>query len=176
MSASAPAERRRQAPPGAPPTYPRPVSTTRITRHIDAPPTAVYRALLDPDSVQHWMVPDGMTSHVHQFEPHEGGAFRISLTYDAPSDTGKSSAHTDTYHGRFARLVPDAEVVQVIEFETEAPGLQGEMTVTYTLAGAGDGTDLVGLHEGLPPDVRPEDNELGWSMSVGKLAALVEGR
>lgn len=150
------------------------MSTTRLTRHIRAPRTVVYRALLDPESVQQWMVPDGMTSRVHTFEPHEGGAFRISLTYDAPTDTGKTNAQSDTFHGRFARLVPDAEVVQIVEFETVDPALQGEMTITYTLADANEGTDLVGLHENLPAGVPPEDNELGWSMSIDKLAGLVE--
>lgn len=150
------------------------MSTTRLTRHIRAPRTVVYRALLDPESVQQWMVPDGMTSRVHTFEPHEGGAFRISLTYDAPTDTGKTNAQSDTFHGRFARLVPDAEVVQIVEFETVDPALQGEMTITYTLADANEGTDLVGLHENLPAGVPPEDNELGWSMSIDKLARLVE--
>jgi hypothetical protein len=27
----------------------------------------------------------GMTSYVHAFDAHEGGFFRISLTYDAPT-------------------------------------------------------------------------------------------
>ncbi len=151
------------------------MSTTRLTRHIGAPRAAVYRALLDRDAVQHWMVPDGMTSRVHLFEPREGGRFRISLTYDGPTDAGKTDAQTDTFHGRFIRLVPDAEVSQVVEFETTDPALQGEMTITYALAEAADGgTDLVGLHEHLPAGVPPEDNELGWSISVGKLAGLVE--
>jgi uncharacterized protein YndB with AHSA1/START domain len=150
------------------------VSTTRLERRIRAPRDAVYRALLDPASVQQWMVPDGMTSEVHLFEPHEGGRFRISLTYDAPTQTGKTSAGTDTYHGRFVRLVPDAEVVQVVEFESDDPAMQGEMTITYRLADAPEGTDLLGVHEDLPLGVAPEDNELGWSISIGKLAQLVE--
>src|SRR5688500_16211992 len=91
------------------------VSTTRVTRHIRAPRAAVYRALLDRDAVQQWMVPEGMTSRVHEFEPHEGGEFRISLIYDAPTTGGKTDAQTDTFHGRFVRLVPDAEVAQVVE-------------------------------------------------------------
>jgi uncharacterized protein YndB with AHSA1/START domain len=116
-----------------------------------------------------------MTSDVRLFEPYEGGTFRISLTYDSPTDAGKTDARTDTFHGRFIRLVPDAEVVQVVEFETTDPELQGEMTITYALADATDGgTDLVGIHEDLPPGVRPEDNELGWSISIDKLARLVE--
>jgi uncharacterized protein YndB with AHSA1/START domain len=135
----------------------------------------VYGALLDRDAVQQWMVPVGMTSRIHLFEPHEGGRFRISLTYDAPTDAGKTDAQTDTFHGRFVRLVPDAEVVQVVEFETTDPGMQGEMTITYVLAEAADGgTDLVGVHEDLPAGLRPEDNELGWSISIDKLARLVE--
>jgi uncharacterized protein YndB with AHSA1/START domain len=121
------------------------------------------------------MVPDSMTSHVHSFDAREGGTFRVSLTYDAPTDAGKTSAQTDTYHGRFVRLVPGEEVVQVVEFETANPALQGEMTITITLAEAADGgTDVAGVHENLPPGVPPEDNELGWSISLGKLARLVE--
>ena len=151
------------------------MSTTRLSRHIRAPRGRVYEALIDAGAVQQWMVPESMTSHVHSFDAREGGTFRVSLTYDATTDTGKTSAQTDTYHGRFVRLVPGEEVVQVVEFETADPALQGEMTVTITLAEAADGgTDVAGVHENLPPGVRPEDNELGWSMSLSKLARLVE--
>jgi uncharacterized protein YndB with AHSA1/START domain len=152
------------------------VSSTRITRHIAAPRARVYRALLDAGEVATWMVPDGMTSRVHAFEAREGGTFRISLTYDAPTATGKTSAHTDTYHGRFVRLMPDQQVVQVIEFETADPGMQGEMTITFTLVDAGGGTDLIAVHDGLPPGLSAADNETGWQMSLGKLVALVESR
>jgi uncharacterized protein YndB with AHSA1/START domain len=150
------------------------MSTTRITRQINAPRAAVYRALIDAAAVQQWMVPDGMTSEVHAFAGREGGAFRISLTYDAPTGTGKTTAHTDTYHGRFVRLVPDQEVVEVVEFETDDPAMQGEMTITFTLADADGGTELRATHENVPPGVRPRDNELGWRMSLQKLTALVE--
>ena len=152
------------------------MSTTRVTRHINAPRARVYRALLDSDLVQQWMVPDQMTSRVHSFDAHEGGTFRISLTYDLLTTAGKTSSQTDSFHGRFAKLVPDTEVVQVVEFETDDPAMQGEMTITYRLADADGGTELTGLHENLPPGVSPADNELGWSMSIDKLAKLVEGR
>jgi hypothetical protein len=35
---------------------------------------------------------------------------------------GKTTAHTDTYHGRFVKLVQDERVVEVVEFETMDPG------------------------------------------------------
>ena len=68
------------------------MTTTRRTQHLNAPCPQVYQALLDPTAVTTWMVPDGMTSHIHEFEARVGGCFRISLTYDAPTDTGKTSA------------------------------------------------------------------------------------
>lgn len=151
------------------------MATTRVTRRIDAPRDRVYAALIDPAAVQRWMVPDNMRSEVHAFDAREGGAFRISLTYDDPANTGKTSGQTDTFEGRFTRLVPDAEVVQAIEFETDDPDVQGEMTITYTLTDADGATLVTGVHEHLPPGVSPEANELGWNMSLAKLAALVEG-
>ena len=150
------------------------MSTTRIRRRMNAPRAAVYRALLDARAVARWMVPNGMSSHVHAFEPREGGTFRISLTYDAPSGSGKTTAQTDTYHGRFVKLVPDEQVVQLVEFETPNPAMQGEMTITYTLNDAEGATELVAVHDGLPRGVSPADNELGWTMSLAKLATLVE--
>ena len=142
--------------------------------HIKASRARVYSALIDADAVVKWKVPSGMTSHVHAFESREGGTFRISLTYDAPTGAGKSTAHTDTYHGRFVELVPNEKVVEVVEFETTDPALRGEMTVTTTLADADGGTDLHAVHDGLPPGPATADNEAGWRSSLAKLAALVE--
>jgi uncharacterized protein YndB with AHSA1/START domain len=150
------------------------MSSTRISRRVKAPRALVYRALIDARAIATWKVPTGMTSHVHEFDPREGGSFRISLTYDAPTGTGKTTAHTDTYHGRFVKLVPDEQVVEVVEFETTDPAMQGEMTITTTLADADGGTEVLAVHEGLPSGLSPADNETGWRMSLAKLAALVE--
>lgn len=136
----------------------------------------MYRALLEAAAVEQWMVPDGMTSHVHAFDARESGEFRISLTYDAPTTAGKTTEQTDSFRGRFVKLVPDTEVVQIVEFETDDPSMQGEMTITYVLTDTYEGTVVTGLHENLPPGVASFDNELGWSVSMEKLARLVEGR
>jgi uncharacterized protein YndB with AHSA1/START domain len=139
-----------------------------------SPPATVYRALTDAQAVAAWMVPTGMTSEVHEFDPRIGGPFRISLTYDVPTETGKTSAHTDTYHGRFVDLVPNERVVQAMEFETADPAMRGVMTVTLTLSNANGATDILAVHEDVPRGVSPADNESGWRMALDKLAALVE--
>lgn len=141
---------------------------------MNAPRERVYRALLEARAVATWMVPLGMTSHVHVFDAREGGLFRISLTYDAPTGTGKTTAHTDTYHGHFVKLVPNEQIVEVMEFETADAALRGEMMVAFTLSDAGGGTDVLAVHENLPPGLPPADNETGWRMALDKLAAFVE--
>jgi uncharacterized protein YndB with AHSA1/START domain len=60
------------------------------------------------------------------------------------------------------------------EFETTDPALRGEMTITITLTDANGGTDVLGVHDGLPDGVSIADNEAGWRMALAKLAALVE--
>lgn len=117
-----------------------------------------------------------MSSQVHEFDAREGGSFRVSLSYDAPTSTGKSARNTDTYHGHFTKLVPDEQVVEVFEFETDDPALRGEMKMTTTLTDAGGGTDVVIVHEGLPDSVPAADNETGSRMALENLARLVETR
>lgn len=147
---------------------------TRVSLHVNAPRAKVYRALLDARAVETWMVPTGMTSRVHEFDAREGGSFRISLTYDESTGVGKTTAHTDTYHGRFVKLVQNEQVVEAVEFETADPALQGEMTITITLEDADGGTDVLAVHDGLPSGLSATDNEVGWQSALAKLAALVE--
>ncbi|GGR98850.1 ATPase [Micromonospora fulviviridis] len=148
--------------------------STQVSQIVRAPRSAVYRALLDPAAVARWRVPTGMSGHVHEFDAREGGSLRVSLTYEAPDGTGKSTAHTDTYHGHFAKLVPDQQVVEVVEFETDDPALRGAMTMTTTLSDADGGTEVVVVHDGIPDVIPAEDNETGTRMALANLARLVE--
>ncbi len=149
------------------------MGTTHHSVRINASPASVYAALLDPQLIPRWRVPLGMRCAVHEFEAREGGVFRVSLTYDAPDATGKSSAHTDTYHGRFEQLVEHERIVECMEFETTDPQMQGEMRITTQLEPEGNGTRLTAVHENLPPGVAPSDNEAGWNESLAKLAELL---
>jgi hypothetical protein len=111
-------------------------------------------------------------AHDDQVNVREAGSFRISLTYDAPTGAGKTTAHTDTYHGRFVKLVPNEQVVEVVEFETTDPALRGEITIT--LVDADGGTDVLVVYEGLPRGVQTADTATGTRMALAKLAALIE--
>ncbi|MFF4811058.1 SRPBCC family protein [Micromonospora chersina] len=148
--------------------------STQVSQLVKAPRSAVYRALLDPAAVAKWRVPTGMSGHVHEFDAREGGSLRVSLTYEAPDSTGKSTAHTDTYHGQFVKLVPDRQVVEVVEFETDDPALGGAMTMTTTLTEVDGGTEVIVVHDGIPDVIPAEDNETGTRIALANLARLVE--
>ncbi len=148
----------------------------QISRLIKAPRPRVYQAFLNPEALAQWFAPDTMRIYVHTFEPREGGQFRISLTYQNPEDAGrgKTTGDTDTYHGRFVKLVPYEMIVEAIEFESQEPGFAGEMRMTVRLAEVEGGTEVSLLYENVPTGIRPEDNEAGSRSALQKLAALVE--
>ncbi|MBM0226682.1 MULTISPECIES: SRPBCC family protein [Micromonospora] len=148
--------------------------STQVSQLVKAPRSAVYRALLDPAAVAKWRVPTGMSGHVHEFDAREGGSLRVSLTYEAPDNTGKSTAHTDSYHGHFVKIVPDQQVVEVVEFETDDPALRGAMTMTTTLTDVDGGAEVVVVHDGIPDAIPAEDNETGTRIALANLARLVE--
>ena len=149
------------------------MSGQRFSQFIAAPPRVVYHTLLDPRLIERWRVPTGMHAEVHEFDARPGGRFRVSLTYEASGQAGKTTARTDAYRGSFRELIPDMRVVEVLEFETTEPSMQGEMTITTSLEASEGGTLLSATHEGLPAGVSPGDNEKGWRDSLGKLARLL---
>jgi uncharacterized protein YndB with AHSA1/START domain len=138
--------------------------TTRVSRVMRASRERVYSALVDADEVARWRFPTGMSIVVDQFEPREGGRVRVSLTYTS-SGVGKTENGTDTYRGRFVELVPNERVVEMDEFETDDPSLQGQMRMTISLEDVAEGTAVVGLQEGIPvgcvSSVRAPDSRVG---------------
>jgi uncharacterized protein YndB with AHSA1/START domain len=113
-----------------------------------------------------------MTGVVHAFDAREGGAFNMSLVYPESGGParGKTSESTDTFRGRFVKLIPNKQIAWAVEFESADPSFAGEMTVTTTLARAGSGTKVTILCENIPRGVRPEDNALGCRSTLEKLA------
>jgi uncharacterized protein YndB with AHSA1/START domain len=152
-------------------------TSTVVSRVIDAPRDAVYRAFLDQDAVAAWLPPGSMRGVVHAFDAREGGAFSMSLVYPEgdSSARGKTSESTDTFQGRFAKLSPNERIVWAVEFESADPSFAGEMIVSTTLEPAGGGTKVTMLCENIPPGIRPEDNEAGGRSTLEQLAAFLHG-
>jgi uncharacterized protein YndB with AHSA1/START domain len=55
--------------------------TDRAARVIDAPLGRVFDALVDPDALEAWLPPQGMTARFERFDARPGGSYRLVLTY-----------------------------------------------------------------------------------------------
>ncbi|MEV0688984.1 SRPBCC domain-containing protein [Streptomyces sp. NPDC050388] len=149
--------------------------TTRVSRLLNAPRPVDHRALVSAEAIARWRVPPGVRGEVHEFDAREGGRFQGSLTCDAPDAPGKSAERTDIYHGNFARLVPDEQVAEMLEFETEGPTLRGTMTTSTTLTDTDDGgTAVLVIHEGVPDAVPVAGNKAGARRASAHPARFVE--
>lgn len=153
-----------------------PASSTTVSRSIAAPRAVVYRALIDPQLLVRWRFPEGMRAEVHAFDAREGGAYRMSLTYTEPGDEGlgKSTSNTDTFEGRFAEVVENERVVELIRFSSPDPRFSGEMRMTTDLTDAAGGTTVTIRCDGIPAGIKPSDNEDGSRMALDNLARLME--
>ncbi|MFJ8887776.1 SRPBCC family protein [Streptomyces sp. NPDC102402] len=149
----------------------------RAGRYITAPPAAVYRALLDRESLETWLPPDGMRGRIERWDPRPGGGFRMVLTYlDPTGGPGKSSDSTDVVDVGFAELVPPGRVVQRAVFEAGDPAYAGTMTMTWEIVAAGAGTEVTVTATDVPPGIDQSAHEAGIASSLANLAAYVEGR
>ena len=143
---------------------------------IQSAPQIIYRAFLDPKAIALWRPPKGMKCHIYEFNPQEGGTFRMSFDYiDAHHEVaGKSSEHADIFHGRFLELVPDKRIVELVEFESGDPAFAGGMTITTTLVPVSGGTEVTFTAKNVPAGIQPEDHQKGMKSTLENLAEYTE--
>lgn len=150
--------------------------TDTASRVIAADPQAIYAAFIDPKAWLAWLPPKGMTGEIHAFEARPGGAYRMTLHYDAQGHgtPGKSSDHADTVAGRFVELVPGERIVQAAAFEADDPAFAGEMVITWRLTPKPEGTQVTITCENVPAGISKADHDAGLRSTLENLAAFVE--
>lgn len=149
--------------------------TDRASRVIAASPATVYGVLLDRESLEAWLPPDGMRGRIERWDPRPGGGFRMVLTYlDPAGGPGKTSAATDVVDVGFAALVPPERVVQRAAFEADDPSYAGTMTMIWHLVATAEGTEVTVTATDVPPGIDQAVHEAGIASSLANLASYVE--
>ena len=122
-----------------------------------------------------WLPPDGMSGQFEHFDPRAGGSYRLMLTYDDRSfERGKSTEQSDIIDARFIDLVPNAQVVQAVDFVSDDPANAGTMTMTWKLTAVDVGTLVEIRAENVPAGISAEDHAVGLASSLANLSAYVE--
>jgi uncharacterized protein YndB with AHSA1/START domain len=131
-----------------------------LSTEIDAPPEAVFRALVEADELVRWF-PSRAES-----DPQSGGSFAFRFDFGDPEKDHVSE-------GRYHEVVANERV----SYPWKAP--QGPTEVEFRVRPSNGGTELELSHsgwgEGDEWKQSQENHRQGWSFFVGNLKAYLEG-
>ncbi len=143
-----------------------------ITRIFDAPRAVVFKAWTDAKEIAKWWGPKGFTNPVCELDPRVGGAIRIHMR--APDGA------IYPMDGEVREIVPPERLV-FTNNALDGDGnriIEGFTTVIFEETGGGK-TKLTLHTRGVAiADIAVkylQGMEMGWTMSIDKLQALLSG-
>lgn len=124
--------------------------------------------------MEKWLPPKGMTAKMLDFDFHEGGSYRMRLTFiDPQQGRGKTSGDSDEVEVRLIRLIEGERIEQAIEFDSEDPDFSGVMRMTWIFRSGKIGTLVTIRAENVPPGIRAEDHEAGMNATLENLESFL---
>jgi uncharacterized protein YndB with AHSA1/START domain len=142
---------------------------------IEAPPAAVFAALVDPSARAAWLPPTGMTGRFEWFDARTGGGYRMVLEYDDTSTVGKSEQNRDVAEVRFAAVEAPHRIVEEVDFVSDDPRFAGTMTMTWAVDPVGAGTRVTVTATDVPDGISREDHAEAFASTLANLDAHVRG-
>ncbi len=133
-----------------------------VTRRFAAPPEALYRAHIEPELIQRWMLgPEGWTMPVCISDAQPGGKIRFEWT------NGKGRGFYQT--GEYLELEPYRRIVHVARMHLPDPTPDNHVETTFDPDGAGT---LMTMRMTLP-DAQTRATMLATGMEHGMEAGYV---
>lgn len=126
---------------------------------IDAPPSAVFRTLIDPEKIQQWF---GVAAEV---DPTLGGSWRLKMNVEGME-------------------APACKILDIVENERLSiswPDWRGhksvpDQRVTWKLAPEGAGTRVELVHDGFIRAVDISDYPFGWGWFLSRISDVAQGK
>ena len=130
------------------------VRTIEIERRFDAPPSAVFRALEDPDAFAEWFWGSLTRTPRASAEFRPGGAFRVTID---GSDGSEWSAH-----GVYGEIQPNKLVVHTLAWDAPVGYEEAQEQVEWRIDPDGDGARVAFRHTGRFSEAAAREHERGW--------------
>jgi len=142
------------------PDYSDPAPEIRLTITIDAPPEAVFRALIEPDAINRWFGQGGTV-----VEPRVGGRYDLGWKYQVD---GKDVVGGPT---TILEFEPNRKLV------LDWPDWRGDkavtgQTISFELEPVDTGTRVTFVHAGFTRTTDLSDYPFGWSYFLGRLVPV----
>ena len=149
-------------------------SELTISRHIAAPPAAVWDAWSDPAKLAQWWIPAPIICRVDQLDLRPGGGFVTRMREEGATDF---QPHVD---GCFLEAIPNERLVFTTVLTEGWQPVDPWLALTAILTfEAKDGGTLYSarvLHKS--PEDSAKHREMGfhegWGTAIGQLAAVLE--
>lgn len=145
------------------PDFTDPDPVVRATIYVAAPPSAVFRALVDPATLDKWMGMGGNAA----VDPVKGGRYDLGWSYEIE---GRKVAGGPT---RILDLVEDRLLVTDWTDWRGDPAVPQQI-ITWELAAEGAGTRVTLTHSGFLRTADISDYALGWGGFLDQLRTTVE--
>ena len=140
------------------PPAPDPSTTLVLRRRFTASRQRVFRAWIEPEALERWLRPRGMSMTVRSLDARVGGSFRFDL------ENGSSIV------GTYLQIIPPEHLV----FSWSGEAIQGrETVVTLDFLDQGPVTEVVLTHEGLNTPAMRALVGSGWPSMLDALAEVL---
>ena len=149
-------------------------SELTISRHIAAPPAAVWDAWSDPGKLAQWWIPAPIICRVDQLDLRPGGGFVTRMREEGATDF---QPHVD---GCFLEAIPNERLVFTTVLTEGWQPVDPWLALTAILTfEAKDGGTLYSarvLHKSPEESAKHEEMGFyeGWGTAIGQLAGLLE--
>jgi uncharacterized protein YndB with AHSA1/START domain len=149
-------------------------SELTISRHIAAPPSAVWAAWSDPAKLAQWWIPAPIICRVDQLDLRPGGGFVTRMREEGATDF---QPHVD---GCFLEVIPNERLVFTTVltegWQPADPWLALTAILTFEAKDGGTLYSARVLHK--TPEESAKHEEMGfyegWGTAIGQLAAMLE--
>lgn len=143
--------------------YGDPDANVALSIFIDAPPSAVFRALIDPDKIQQWF---GVAAAV---DPRVDGDWHLKMSFEKDGKTVESKP---------------MKILEYVENERLAvswPDWRGDASVPnqrvlWVLKPEGAGTRVDFVHDGFVRAVDISDYPFGWGYFLSRIDLVAQGK
>ncbi len=134
-----------------------------LSIYIDAPPSAVFRTLIDPEKIQQWF---GVPADV---DPREGGDWHLKMSYEKDGKKVESQP------------MKILEYVENERFSVSWPDWRGDKSVPnqrvlWVLKPEGAGTRVDLVHDGFVRAVDISDYPFGWGYFLSRITEVAQGK